>query len=132
MKTTLLYVFIAAGLVITMTLMSLEARAEKLIIKNKCAPYLNEDPAGWPCYDITQGLDNPKRLARYAQVKRKAKAQGVNFKGITVVLNDAACTPNRCTYKFHAKGNKAYLPLMDCWQDFTDGIRVLKQADRFN
>jgi hypothetical protein len=125
----LLYTIISVGFVLAMVLIS-EARAESIVIKNKCAPYLNDDPAGWPCYNDSQGLDNPSRLARYKQIRRKARAQGVNFKGIVVVLNDATCNPNRCFYKFHAKGNRAYLPLMDCPQDFSEGIKVLKQADR--
>lgn len=131
MKTTLLYIFISMGLVITMTLMSLEAKAENLVIKNKCAQFLTEaDPNFWPCYNESQGALPEYRLSMYKKIKRAARSRGYDLRKVTVVLNDPACNPNICRYKFHAKGRTAYLPIMEGCYDLNmkHGLLALRAA----
>jgi len=124
MKTTLL---------IAILLLASPAFAEKVIIKNKCAAYLTEaDPNFWPCYDESQGALPEYRLSMYKKIKRAARSRGYDLRKVTVVLNDPACNPNICRYKFHAKGRTAYLPIMDGCDDLNmkHGLLALRAASK--
>jgi hypothetical protein len=131
----LLYVLISLGVVVTLTLISTtKAEAESIVIKNKCAAFTDEAQVGfWDCWDESQGAFEAERLSEYKRIKRAAKSRGYDLRQLKkVVLNDPACTPNRCNYKFHGKQGVAYLPIMSgCGElNMTHGLRAIREAVR--
>lgn len=110
MKAKILYIIIILS-VLAFLIGIGQARAERLIIKNKCGEVLLTNPAGYDCYNKSQGSDNVERLSTWKALKKQAKRKGYRLPA-KVILTDPKCTRDRCDYKTYKQGNALYFSVM--------------------
>lgn len=115
------------GICLVIVLSCQKARAQEVIIKNKCSKWVYGDPAGWPCYNRTQGIGDADRIAIWEVYSEQFKHRK-GFNKLKVYLVDPAHTPGEWNYRARVDGKKVYLAMSGCWWDRTQTRWALRRA----
>jgi hypothetical protein len=110
MKHKTLYI-IAAVLALLALFGISQAKAEQIVFKNKCGELSLSDPAGYDCYNKSQGADNAYRLAAWLDLKRIAKRKGIKIPR-KVVLIDPQDFGGYVDFVSYKKGSTFYFAAM--------------------
>jgi hypothetical protein len=105
-----------------------EVKAEQIIIKNECSKWVYGDPAGWPCYNRTQGASEAYRLSAWEDLKKLAKRRGIKIPR-KVVLIDPEDYGSYVEFRSYKKGNTFYFAAMQPCQHINRkyGLEALRK-----
>jgi hypothetical protein len=128
MKAKLLYIIVILAFLAFLIGIG-QARAERLVFKNKCGEVLLTDPVGFDCYNRSQGADNIERLSTWKALKKQAKRQGLKLPLRVVLTDPKKIGRGIWDYKTYKQGKTLYFSVMSgCFNhNIEAGLEALKR-----